>query len=176
MKQQPGWKQVYDNLPANDKVVFAEVNCRESRELMQKHQVRLAHVSSCRYALHLHILWRHPRRICLILILRCAKIGKAGQGGWPTLKYFNKETGLAGAKYVQQTDKRVCDEMKDAAMVTAQVKAPCSSCCIIHLLMRCDFSYSSVARYARLRSGSRMSAASKRLLHRPSCSSKWHDW
>ena len=111
MKQQPGWKQVYDNLPANDKVVFAEVNCRESRELMQKHQVRLAHVNSCRYALHLHLLWRRPRRICLILGLRCAKIGKAGQGGWPTLKYFNKETGLAGAKYVQQTDKRVCDEM-----------------------------------------------------------------
>lgn len=76
---QPGWKQVYDGLPANDKVAFAEVNCRESRELMQKHQ--------------------------------------AGQGGWPTLKYFNKDTGLAGAKYQQQTDKRVCDEMKDPVMV-----------------------------------------------------------
>jgi hypothetical protein len=42
MKQQPGWKAVYDKLPPNDKVAFAEVNCRESRELMQKHQVRIA--------------------------------------------------------------------------------------------------------------------------------------
>ena len=84
MKQQPGWKAVYDKLPPNDKVAFAEVNCRESRELMQKHQ--------------------------------------AGQGGWPTLKYFNKDTGLAGAKYQQQTDKRVCDEMKDPVMVAQWVK------------------------------------------------------
>jgi hypothetical protein len=74
-------------MPANDQVVFAEVNCRESRELMQKHQ--------------------------------------AGQGGWPTLKYFNKETGLAGAKYQQQTDKRVCDEMKDPAMVPCMFCAAC---------------------------------------------------
>jgi|LauGreDrversion2_3_1035106.scaffolds.fasta_scaffold497581_1 hypothetical protein len=41
MKQQPGWKEVYEKMPANDKVAFAEVNCRESRELMQKHKVLL---------------------------------------------------------------------------------------------------------------------------------------
>ena len=38
------------------------------------------------------------------------------------LKYFNKETGLAGAKYTQKTDKRVCDEMKEAPMVAAWIK------------------------------------------------------
>jgi len=47
MKQQPGWKAVYDNLPPNDKVAFAEVNCRESRELMQKHQVRTVNPPMC---------------------------------------------------------------------------------------------------------------------------------
>ena len=41
MKQQPGWKKVYDSMPSNDRVSMAEVNCRESRELMQKHQVTL---------------------------------------------------------------------------------------------------------------------------------------
>jgi len=74
---------VYDSTPANDKVAFAEVNCRESKELMQKH--------------------------------------KAGQGGWPTLKFFNKETGLEGKNYVQKTDQRVCEEMKDPKMVARWV-------------------------------------------------------
>ena len=79
-------------MPANDKVVLAEVNCRESRELMQKHQ--------------------------------------AGAGGWPTLKYFNKETGLAGAKYAQKTQQRVCDEGSfDVAppSATSPIFAFCSS-------------------------------------------------
>jgi len=42
---------------------------------------------------------------------------QAGQGGWPTLKFFNKETGLEGKNYVQKTDQRVCEEMKDPKMV-----------------------------------------------------------
>lgn len=41
----------------------------------------------------------------------------AGQGGWPTLKYFNKDTGPEGMKYQQKTDQRVCEEMKDSKMV-----------------------------------------------------------
>lgn len=36
----------------------------------------------------------------------------AGQGGWPTIKYFNKATGPAGARYVQKTTNMVCDELK----------------------------------------------------------------
>lgn len=34
-----------------------------------------------------------------------------GQGGWPTIRYFNAETGLDGAGYVQKTTKSVCDEL-----------------------------------------------------------------
>jgi hypothetical protein len=45
-----------------------------------------------------------------------------GQGGWPTLRYFNKETGYGGAKYVQKTGKRICEEMKDPDMVEAWVQ------------------------------------------------------
>ena len=73
-----------DVLPANDKVVMAEVNCRENPDLVSKHQ--------------------------------------AGQGGWPTLKYFNKETGVAGAKYKQKTHDRVCEEMKVPGRVADWIK------------------------------------------------------
>ncbi len=45
-----------------------------------------------------------------------------GQGGWPTLRYFNKETGYGGSKYAQKTSKRICEEMKDPAFVEAWVK------------------------------------------------------
>lgn len=45
-----------------------------------------------------------------------------GQGGWPTLRYFNKETGYGGAKYAQKTNKRICEEMKDPAMMQAWVE------------------------------------------------------
>lgn len=36
-----------------------------------------------------------------------------GAGGWPTLRYFNKETGIDGKTYEQKTGMRVCDEMKE---------------------------------------------------------------
>lgn len=38
---------------------------------------------------------------------------KPGTGGWPTIRYFNKETGLEGANYVKQTDKAMCEELGD---------------------------------------------------------------
>lgn len=36
-----------------------------------------------------------------------------GAGGWPTIKYFNKETGYEGAPYKQKTSKAMCDELGD---------------------------------------------------------------
>ena len=36
-----------------------------------------------------------------------------GAGGWPTIKYFNKETGYEGAPYEKKTDKSMCDELGD---------------------------------------------------------------
>jgi len=35
----------------------------------------------------------------------------AGSGGWPTVRYFNKETGYGGKPYVKKTDKAMCDEL-----------------------------------------------------------------
>jgi len=34
-----------------------------------------------------------------------------GKGGWPTIRYFNKETGIAGADYVKKTSKSMCEEL-----------------------------------------------------------------
>jgi len=46
---------------------------------------------------------------------------EAGRGGWPTLKYFNSKTGVAGAKYVQKQQGPVCEEMKVPSAVEAWV-------------------------------------------------------
>lgn len=40
-----------------------------------------------------------------------------GSGGWPTIRYFNKQTGYEGASYVQKTSKAVCDELGDESML-----------------------------------------------------------
>ena len=32
-------------------------------------------------------------------------------GGWPTIKYFNKETGPAGKPYTQKTSDPMCTEL-----------------------------------------------------------------
>lgn len=34
-----------------------------------------------------------------------------GAGGWPTIRYFNQETGIEGASYAKKTAKSVCDEL-----------------------------------------------------------------
>lgn len=34
-----------------------------------------------------------------------------GQGGWPTVKYFNQETGYEGKAYNKKTSKSMCDEL-----------------------------------------------------------------
>jgi hypothetical protein len=34
-----------------------------------------------------------------------------GQGGWPTIRYFSKDTGVDGASYVQRTSDAMCTEL-----------------------------------------------------------------
>uniref|UniRef100_A0A7S2DEY7 Uncharacterized protein n=1 Tax=Alexandrium andersonii TaxID=327968 RepID=A0A7S2DEY7_9DINO len=34
-----------------------------------------------------------------------------GAGGWPTVRYFNKETGYGGATYPKKTQMAMCDEL-----------------------------------------------------------------
>jgi len=53
-----------------------------------------------------------------------------GSGGWPTIRYFNAETGYEGAPYVQKTQKPMCDELGDVTNMRAYVDEksvkPCS--------------------------------------------------
>jgi len=35
----------------------------------------------------------------------------AGAGGWPTIRFFNKQTGYGGKPYPKKTDKAMCDEL-----------------------------------------------------------------
>lgn len=34
-----------------------------------------------------------------------------GAGGWPTIRYYNKETGVLGKSYDKKTDMSMCDEL-----------------------------------------------------------------
>jgi len=34
-----------------------------------------------------------------------------GGGGWPTIRYYNKETGTLGKSYEKKTDASMCDEL-----------------------------------------------------------------
>lgn len=36
-----------------------------------------------------------------------------GAGGWPTIRYFNSETGYKGKPYPKKTSKAMCDELGD---------------------------------------------------------------
>lgn len=36
---------------------------------------------------------------------------KPGQGGWPTIRYYNKKTGKDGADYIKKTKSSMCDEL-----------------------------------------------------------------
>lgn len=45
-----------------------------------------------------------------------------GAGGWPTIKYFNKETGYEGAPYEKKTSKSMCDELGDEEYMQAYVE------------------------------------------------------
>jgi hypothetical protein len=45
-----------------------------------------------------------------------------GAGGWPTIRYFNAETGVAGASYEKKTSKAMCEELGSNEMMTAYVE------------------------------------------------------
>lgn len=36
-----------------------------------------------------------------------------GAGGWPTIRYYNKDTGYGGAPYEKLTSNAMCEELKD---------------------------------------------------------------
>jgi hypothetical protein len=45
-----------------------------------------------------------------------------GAGGWPTIRYFNKETGYEGKPYPKKTDKAMCDELGSDEYMMAYIE------------------------------------------------------
>jgi len=45
-----------------------------------------------------------------------------GQGGWPTIRYFNKDSGYDGKHYQQKTSGAVCDELKQREYMQAYIE------------------------------------------------------
>lgn len=45
-----------------------------------------------------------------------------GAGGWPTIRYFNQETGYEGKPYPKKTDKAMCEELGDDEYMQAYVE------------------------------------------------------
>jgi len=56
-----------------------------------------------------------------------------GAGGWPTIRYFNKDTGYGGKAYDKKTSKSMCDELGDETYMKAYVEeAGHTSLCNVH--------------------------------------------
>ena len=49
---------------------------------------------------------------------------RPGEGGWPTIRYFDQKTGIAGGSYEQKTQRAICDELGDLQVPTM----PCRRC------------------------------------------------
>lgn len=45
-----------------------------------------------------------------------------GAGGWPTIRYFNQETGKDGAPYTKKTEKAMCEELGNLDNMIAYVE------------------------------------------------------
>lgn len=45
-----------------------------------------------------------------------------GAGGWPTVRYFNKETGIAGGAYTKKTSKPMCEELGNEEYMISYVE------------------------------------------------------
>jgi len=45
-----------------------------------------------------------------------------GVGGWPTVRYFNQETGIAGGTYEKKTTKSMCEELGNEDLMVEYVE------------------------------------------------------
>lgn len=50
-----------------------------------------------------------------------------GAGGWPTIRYYNKETGYGGAAYKKKTKASMCDELGTVENMQAYVEDAAST-------------------------------------------------
>jgi hypothetical protein len=51
-----------------------------------------------------------------------AELGNPGSEGWPTIRFFNKKTGVYGAAYKKRTPLPMCNELGDYQMMIDYVE------------------------------------------------------
>jgi len=56
----------------------------------------------------------------------------AGAGGWPTVRYFNQETGYGGKAYEKRTDQAMCDELGPKEVYMAEFVEQFASLCDVN--------------------------------------------
>ena len=57
---------------------------------------------------------------------------QAGAGGWPTVRFFNKDTGIGGRAYTKKTGGAMCDELGDDKYMNGYIlEAGSTSLCSI---------------------------------------------
>jgi hypothetical protein len=49
-----------------------------------------------------------------------------GKGGWPTIRYFNKDTGYEGKSYTKKTTQSMCNELGQEGYMDAYVREAAS--------------------------------------------------
>lgn len=66
--------------------------------------------------------------------------GSPGSGGWPTIRYYNKETGVSGADYKKKTNEAMCDELgpKGGLLQAYIEEAGSTSLCNVDTLKGCS--------------------------------------
>jgi len=64
---------------------------------------------------------------------------KPGTNGWPTIRYFNKSTGISGGSYVKKTSKAMCEELgNEEGMFSYVEEYGGVSLCSVQNRDRCD--------------------------------------
>lgn len=87
-----------------------------------------------------------------------------GAGGWPTVRYFNKETGIAGGTYKKKTSKHMCEELGDDEMMQAYIEEYAgTSLCSAATGMGCDDRQKSYIEKMSSKSAGDIEAQAKRL-------------
>lgn len=85
-----------------------------------------------------------------------------GAGGWPTIKYFNQETGYEGRPYTQKTSGAMCDELGNEDNMRAYVEeAGSTSACTIDAISSC--SEKEAAYFAKMKDSDGIDSQLKRL-------------
>lgn len=87
----------------------------------------------------------------------------AGAGGWPTVRYFNAQTGYKGAPYKQKTSKSMCDELGDMEYMRAYIDEQGKKPCNVNDLADCSDKDKTFIDNWKVRSGADISAEITRL-------------